>query len=137
VGIGRDEEGEVTGFFGYEGDEDLTTLTEQDRALWPELSWLRDGVDPLRARVDHPVIGPLDELVDRWCERRDLGPLSLVLPAYLQGPSGLPGWEPLLGALENIRDGADASPGLPSEDLVVVSRLVEETARIIRPGRRG
>ena len=29
------------------------------------------------------VIGPLDNLVNKWCERKDLRPLSIVLPAYV------------------------------------------------------
>ncbi len=85
----------------------------------------------------HPVIDPLDELVDRWCERRDLVRLSRVLPPYVQGPSGLAGWERLLEALERIRDTADAMPELPEEERSVISRLVEQTARTVSLGREG
>ncbi len=66
------------------------------RCSWPGLTWLADGLDSLTARAGHPVIGPLDELVDRWCERRDLVRLSRVLPPYVQGPSGLAGWRGFL-----------------------------------------
>ena len=135
MGIARDNEGRITGGFGYSDDVGLKALTDAERALWPNLAWLADGLDPAVARADHPVVGPLDVLVDRWCERRELGPLSRVLPSYLAGPSGLASWQQLLAALESIRDTADALPQLPAEDFHLVVRLIAETARIVSIGQ--
>jgi len=135
VGIARDGQGRVTGFFGYDDDEGLATLTDAERELWPNLAWLADGVDPIAGRANHPVIGPLDTLVDGWCERRELTPLSYVLPSHLAGPSGLASWTQLLEALERIRNTARALPELAEQDLEVVVRLIQETARIVRLGQ--
>jgi hypothetical protein len=101
----------------------------------PNLAWLADGVDPVAARATHPVIGPLDRLIDSWCERRELSPLSYVLPSYLTGPSGFASWTQLLEALERIRSAAKVLPEFPDQDLEVVSRLIEEKERIVRIGQ--
>lgn len=41
-------------------------------------------------------------LVDRWCERRELGALASVLPAWLSNNGLTDGWEELARALRTM-----------------------------------
>jgi hypothetical protein len=126
-GISRNEQGEIIGYFVHAGDDELRELTVKDRALWPNLAALADGENCVAARKEHSVLGSLDQLIDGWCERRDLSPLSLVLPSYLRGPGGHMAWAELLKALRTVADGFD----LPEDEVVVIQRLIGETERII------
>ena len=45
----------------------------------------------------------LDQLVTAWCDRRELGPLSKLLPAYLAFSGLTDAWADLLEALRTVR----------------------------------
>ena len=45
----------------------------------------------------------LDRLVDGWCERRALRPLSIILPAYPMTSPLSDSWHELRSALRDIR----------------------------------
>lgn len=47
--IRRNAAGEITGWFIYEDDPDLETLSEADRVRWPQLAELADHGKELRA----------------------------------------------------------------------------------------
>ena len=49
---------------------------------------------PIPTVSDDPVNGPLGELIDLWCEQRDLRPLALRLPAYTSNPGLTDDWAP-------------------------------------------
>jgi hypothetical protein len=73
------------------------------------------------------VNGPLRGLVDGWCERRDLAPLALPLPAWL-GNSGLTdGWAAVMEALRDLR----ARGGLPPDEQAVVERVLTRVESIV------
>ena len=76
---------------------------------------------------EHAVNGPLARIVDAWCERRALGPLAVLLPAYTSNNGLTDGWAEVMEALRTLR----GSRQLPDdehrqiEDLVVlVERMV-------------
>jgi len=81
----------------------------------------------MTADDEHPVNGPLARLIDGWCERRALGPLAVLLPAYTSNNGLTDGWAGVMEALRTLR----GSRHLPDdehrqiEDLVVlVERMV-------------
>ncbi len=51
----------------------------------------------------------LDRLVDGWCERRALRPLSIILRAYPMTSPLTDGWYDLRDALRDLRSLRDAS----------------------------
>lgn len=69
---------------------------------------------------EHPVNGPLEQLIGAWCERRDLRPLATVLPAYTSNNGLTDGWGDLMEALRTLR----ADSYLPEEEQAVVERLL-------------
>ena len=72
------------------------------------------------AEEEHPVYGPLSRLVDVWCERRDLGHLAALLPAYVYNFGLTDGWADLMEALRTIR----AQRNLPDDEQAEIERLV-------------
>ena len=44
----------------------------------------------------------LAKLADTWCERRDLGPLAVLLPAWLNNNGLTDGWAGLADALRKL-----------------------------------
>ena len=59
------------------------------------------------------------ELVDRWCDRRELGALASLLPAWL-GNNGLTdGWHELNAAIKHTY----AARELPDEERDLLKRL--------------
>jgi hypothetical protein len=61
------------------------------------------------------------ELVDRWCERRELSALALLLPAWL-GNNGLTdGWGELRQA---VRHTYATCKGLPRDELEALKTIV-------------
>ena len=77
--------------------------------------------------AEHPIYGPLRVLVDRWCERRDLGALATLLPAYLSNNGLTDGWAELLEALRRLRH----SYPLPDDELDVIHRLVVDVEGMV------
>ena len=55
------------------------------------------GADPAR------LFAVLDGLVDRWCERRALPPLAVLLPAYQPAPLLTDQWAALYVAIRNLK----------------------------------
>jgi hypothetical protein len=67
----------------------------------------------------------LKGLVDGWCERRCLGPLSRVLSAYLSFNGMTDGWGELAFALKNVR--ALDGEHLSSKERGTVDDLIRAT----------
>jgi len=76
---------------------------------------------------EHPVYGPLGRLVDRWCERRDLGHLAAVLPAYVYNFGLTDGWADLMEALRVVR----SSETLPSDERAEIERVLRIVERAV------
>jgi hypothetical protein len=72
------------------------------------------------ANAEHPVNAPLARLIDAWCERRALGPLAVLLPAYTSNNGLTDGWAGVMEALRTLR----GSRRLPDEERDEVGRLV-------------
>lgn len=66
----------------------------------------------------------IDKLIDGWCERRELKPLSLLLPAYLQNLGTEQDINKMITALSYI----SASKCLNSEDQQAVNELIDTIA---------
>ena len=73
----------------------------------------------------------LDDLVERWCDRRALRPLRLVLVAYPAVMSTSDAWHQLWGALRNVRGLNDIE--LPDPE----RQQVEEALRLVDRAIRG
>jgi hypothetical protein len=76
---------------------------------------------------EHPVYGPLSRMVDAWCERRDLGHLAALLPAYVYNFGLTDGWAELAEALRTIR----AQRNLPDDEQAEIERLVVLVERVV------
>jgi hypothetical protein len=77
--------------------------------------------------TENPVYGPLSRLVEAWCDRRELRPLAMVLPAYISNGGLTDGWADLMEALYDVR----ARGGLPPEEQSEVERLVPIVEQIV------
>jgi len=73
---------------------------------------------------------PLDllrPLIDGWCERRELRPLAVLLPAYLAFNGLTDGWHSLWNAVNNLRGLGDALPGEERATVAEVRALIYQT----------
>ena len=79
------------------------------------------------------LFGLLDHLIDRWCERRALRPLGLILPAYPPAPIHTDQWATLYAAIRGLK-GLGADQLLADESAAVaelhaaVYQLMKQTA---------
>jgi hypothetical protein len=72
----------------------------------------------------------LDHLVDGWCERRALRPLSIILRAYPMTSPLTDGWYDLRDALRDLRAARDA--GISDTEAAEIEdalRAVEQALR--------
>lgn len=69
---------------------------------------------------DHPVNGPLNTLIEAWCDRRELRPLALFLPAYTANAGLTDDWARVLEALYDLR----ARGRLPEAEAAEVERVI-------------
>jgi adenylate kinase family enzyme len=74
-----------------------------------------------------PIDQALSELVDRWCDRRDLRSLRIILDGWPRVSGLTDEWGRLMEALRNLR----ADRHLPAEEQAVVERLVGEVERVV------
>ncbi|OOQ57575.1 hypothetical protein [Mucilaginibacter pedocola] len=77
----------------------------------------RTGVTPFKH-------GVLDSLIAKWCERKDLRPLSLVLPAYVQCTGTESDINKLISALSYL----SATRCLDAEEQGSVDKVIAELA---------
>lgn len=75
------------------------------------------------------LLGAARVLIDRWCDRRQLGALHMMLGGYLALNGLTDGWGRFYDALRNIR--AMHGPGLPVEDQALLRDLVSATEKIV------
>ena len=61
----------------------------------------------------------LDDLIDRWCERRALRPLAVMLAGYPPAPMLTDGWASLYATVRNLKGFAPDT--LPDEERAAVS----------------
>jgi len=81
----------------------------------------------MTAEQERPVNGPLARLIDGWCERRELRPLTLLLPAYTANAGLTDDWARLMEALYDLR----ARGRLPEAEQAEVERLVPIVERTV------
>jgi len=61
----------------------------------------------------------LAALIEAWCERRELGALAGLLPAYLRNNGLTDGWEDLCSTLHSM----SGDRGLPPDERDTLKRL--------------
>jgi hypothetical protein len=84
------------------------------------------------AHSNDDFFSALRALIDAWCDRRCLDPLSLVLRAYL-GFNGLTdGWAELYESLRTVR--ANSHEQLTSAELETVNDLIRIAEKIVYRG---
>jgi hypothetical protein len=76
---------------------------------------------------DHPVNSPLSALIGAWCDRRDLRPLALLLPAYTSNFGQTDDWARVMEALYDLR----ARGRLPDEETTEIERLIPLVERMV------
>jgi len=76
---------------------------------------------------DHPVNGPLNALIEAWCDRRDLRPLALLLPASTANAGLTDDSARLMEALYDLR----ARGRLPDGERAEIERIIPLVERII------
>ena len=76
---------------------------------------------------DHPVNGALSTLIESWCDRRDLRPLALLLPAYVANAGLTDDLARVMEALYDLR----ARGRLPNEEQAVVERIIPLVERMV------
>lgn len=74
-----------------------------------------------------PIGGPLMELIEGWCDRRDLRHLALVLPAFVANNGLTDGWAGVLQALYDVR----ATRLLPDAEQRVIEMLVPVVEKVV------
>jgi hypothetical protein len=90
--------------------------------------WPSSGADQrMTEQDDHPVNGPLQRLIDAWCERRDLRHLALLLPAYTSNSGLTDGWAGVMDALYNLR----AARTLPDDEQAEIERIIPLVERMV------
>ena len=90
------------------------------RRLPPKNFTIESDSDLMAHADEHPVNGPLSRLIETWCDRRALGALAVVLPAYTSNNGLTDGWADVMDALRSLR----ATRELPAEEQAEVERLV-------------
>lgn len=70
---------------------------------------------------------PLAQLIDGWCDRRELRPLAMLLPAYTANAGLTDDWARLMEALYDLR----AWRRLPREEQAEVERLIPIVERMV------
>jgi hypothetical protein len=70
----------------------------------------------------------IQELVDSWCERRELGALASLLPAWLSNNGLTDGWDDLCSALRTLSNSHD----LPDSERSALKRLWIELDAYLR-----
>jgi hypothetical protein len=69
----------------------------------------------------------IKELVDRWCDRRDLRSLRIILDGWPRVSGLTDEWGRLMEALRSLR----ADRRLPDDEQTIVERLVGEVERVV------
>jgi hypothetical protein len=69
----------------------------------------------------------LKDLIDGWCDKRSLAPLSRVLGPYLSFNGLTDGWAELARSLISVR--AEDRDTLSAEEIAVVNDLIRSTGR--------
>jgi hypothetical protein len=68
----------------------------------------------------------LGELIEKWCDRRELRALATILPAFTANNGLTDGWAAVMGALHDLR----SLRSLPDDEQAEIRRLTRtvETA---------
>lgn len=76
---------------------------------------------------EHPILGPLATLIDRWCEDRRLGALAVVLPSYVSNFGQTDDWGAIMDALRTLR----ANRKMPDDERREVERILVLVERVV------
>ena len=81
-------------------------------------SGISDGLKRVGADINQN--SQLTELIDRWCKRKDLRPLSIVLPAFTGNLGTEIDKQKLISALSFL----SATRCLPDEEQEILTRMI-------------
>ena len=76
---------------------------------------------------DYPIDEKINELVNRWCDRRDLRSLRTILSGWPRVSGLTDEWAQLMEALRSLR----ADRRLPDDEQDIVDLLLVEVERIV------
>jgi hypothetical protein len=76
---------------------------------------------------DYTIDDQIEELVGRWCDRRDYRSLRLILSGWPRVSGLTDEWARLMEALRSLR----ADRRLPADEQEAVERLVIEVERLV------
>lgn len=79
------------------------------------------------ADAEDDVNATLARLIDAWCDRREVGALSTLLPAYTSNNGLTDGWADVMHALKRLRGRRD----LPEDERAAISRLTVAVERAV------
>jgi hypothetical protein len=77
-----------------------------------------------------PVFAILDDLIDRWCARRDLVPLATLLPSVTSFAGLTDSWMELFHALRSVR--ARAHGTLPDDEITLLGEAIARTYQSLK-----
>jgi hypothetical protein len=77
--------------------------------------------------ADYPIDEQVKELVDRWCDRRDLRSLRTILDGWPRISGLTDEWARLMEALRSLR----ADGRLPDDEQAIVERLVVQVEQVV------
>ena len=76
---------------------------------------------------EFPIDDEIAALVDRWCDRRDLRALRLILDGWPRVSGLTDEWGRLMEALRSLR----ADRQLPEDELATIERVLVDVERIV------
>jgi hypothetical protein len=79
------------------------------------------------AQGDFPIDEQIEELVGRWCDRRDLRALRTIQDGWPRVSGLTDEWARLMEALRSLR----ADRHVPDDEQAIIERLVVEVERLV------
>jgi hypothetical protein len=77
-----------------------------------------------------PLFAILDELIERWCDRRELGALAGLLPSYTAFTGLTDAWVDLFEALRTLR--AWGRDRLPDDEVDLLGEAIAHTYQSLK-----
>jgi hypothetical protein len=76
---------------------------------------------------EYPIDEQINELVDRWCDRRDLWALRRILSGWPRVSGLTDEWAQLMEALRSLQE----DRRLPPDELATIERVLVDVERIV------
>ena len=76
---------------------------------------------------EYPIDDEIEALIDRWCDRRDLQALRIILDGWPRVSGLTDEWARLMEALRSLR----TERQLPEDELATIERVLVNVERIV------